>query len=835
VTEVFTMWRSTRMVVLTAITAALYAATLVAFKFVPILPGVTEVRPGVAFIVLCSLLFGPAAAWGGAFGNTIGDLAGGLGPGTAVGFFANFLFGLLPYRFARAVGALDPLPLTPARFLAFAGAAAAGSLACGLTVGIGIQALGLWNIAFLYLANLVSAHNVVVSLLLGTFLLRAILPRAAALGLRWTDIMGIAPAGPSHARRAAAILALVSLGAALLLGNLSEMGYLGKPAPHILVAAGVPLALGVALLLVPEATRRKDEMNEETRKPGSFPPGFLASSFSSSGATRDAAAPGLAFSLEGMRFRYRGTPEGAPPALDGVDLSLEEGRFLAVVGPTGAGKTTITRVLSGIVPGFLSGDLLGRVRGVAARDVGLVFEDFEAQLFTTETTLEVAFGAESRGVPREEIARRVADALRRVGLSGFEGRSPAALSGGEKQRLAIAAVLAQEPRVIALDEPTTDLDPVGKAAVLETLRALRSEGRTVLLVEHETEELAHADRVALVAGGRVVREGPARLVLADAALLEAHGVRPPEIPRLFARLGLDAKEAPIDDDAEAARMLAEAGWRAAPLAPPGASGDAGGSQVVLSVKGVRHVYEGRSVPALDEVGLEVREGEMLAILGANGSGKSTLARVLAGMVAPAAGSVVGADPRAVGFVFQNPDHQIFCATVAEEVAFGPRNQGLSEEEIARRVARALDTVGLTGADAKDPFALPKSDRQRLALASVLAMETRVILMDEPTTGLDHRDQRRMMDLLALLNRRGHTVIVITHHIWIALEYARRIVLMAGGRKIADGPVRLVMRDAAALEKARVRLPPLARLGLRMGVAVRTLDEAAAALERRGEA
>jgi energy-coupling factor transport system ATP-binding protein len=245
------------------------------------------------------------------------------------------------------------------------------------------------------------------------------------------------------------------------------------------------------------------------------------------------------------------------------------------------------------------------------------------------------------------------------------------------------------------------------------------------------------------------------------------------------------------------------------------------------------LYEGRASAALDGVDLEVRRGELVAVLGANGSGKSTLARVLNGMVRPTAGEVRGADARAVGFVFQNPDHQIFCASVEEEVAFGPRNQGVAGEELRRRVARALETVGLAGAERRDPFAMAKSDRQRLALASVLAMETPVVLMDEPTTGLDHRDQRRMMDLLAALNARGHTVIVITHHIWIALEYARRIVLLAGGRKVADGPVREVMRDARALEEARVRLPPLARTMLRLGVAARTLEEAVGALFRDG--
>jgi energy-coupling factor transport system ATP-binding protein len=535
--------------------------------------------------------------------------------------------------------------------------------------------------------------------------------------------------------------------------------------------------------------------------------------------------PPPAFELRDVRFRYRGDPADA---LAGVSLALDEGRMLAVVGPTGAGKTTLTRALAGIVPGFLRGHFAGEVLGLRPKDVGLVFEEFEAQLFTTEVTLEVAFGPESYGVPREEIERRVGDALVRCGLAGFEGRSPATLSGGEKQRLAIAATLALAPRVLVLDEPTTDLDPVGKDEVMAILRELRREGRTIVLVEHETEELGAADRVVVLDGGKVVREGAAREVLADAAFLEAHGVRAPEIPRLFERMGLEARAAPIEEDARAYEVLVAAGVRASARER---ERERERGDTILEAKGVRHQYEGRDVPALDGVDLDVRGGDFVAILGANGSGKSTLARVLNGLLKPDAGAVHGADPRAVGFVFQNPDHQIFCATAEEEVAFGPKNLGLPRDEVERRVRESLATVGLTEVAKRDPFGMSKSDRQRLAVASVLAMETPVIVMDEPTTGLDQRDQRRMMELLARLNERGHTVIAITHHIWIALEYARRIVLMARGRIVADGPVREVIRDAAALERARVRLPPVVRLGLRFGVAARGLDEVAAALTR----
>jgi energy-coupling factor transport system ATP-binding protein len=561
-----------------------------------------------------------------------------------------------------------------------------------------------------------------------------------------------------------------------------------------------------------------------------------------------------AVSLRGLSFRYRGA---AAEALAGVDLAIPRGSLVAVLGATGAGKSTLCQALLGLVPSFFRGDLggeivlagapaSGRRPAELARAVAIVFQDFEAQLFTTDVELEVAFGPESYGAPREEIERRVAGALARTGLAGFEGRAPSELSGGEKQRLAIASALAMDPALFVLDEPTTDLDPIGKADVMRLLADLKRDGRTIVIVEHETEELAIADRVVVLERGRVAREGGSE-VLAESDRLEAHGVRPPELPRLFARLGLDARGAPIADAAAAAAALSAAGFRLDERAyaevvaadPPPPAGPP-----LLEARALRHAYEGRPRPALDGVSLAIAPGEFLAILGGNGSGKSTLARHLNGLLPAREGEVLfagepfaarprGAIAREVGYVFQNPDHQIFSASVEEEVAFGPRNFGLREDDVAGRVARALETVGLAGRGGDDPFALPKGDRQRLAVASVLAMDPRVILMDEPTTGLDYRDQRRMMALLARLHAAGRTVIVITHHIWIAVEYARRVVLMAEGQIVADAPVREVMRDAAALARARVTPPPITRLGLAFGAAFRTGEEAARCLVRRG--
>ncbi len=567
-----------------------------------------------------------------------------------------------------------------------------------------------------------------------------------------------------------------------------------------------------------------------------------------------------ALSLRALSFRYRGADR---EALRDVALEVGAGETAVVLGASGAGKSTLLGTLNGVVPAFLRGELGGEIvrfgtpqgpapPAVAAlsREVATVFQDFESQLFATEVALEVAFGPENHGIAPEEIAGRVRAALAVVGLEGFESRRPSELSGGEKQRLAIAAALALEPRLLVLDEPTTDLDPVGKARVLEVLGRLgRERGTAVVIAEHETEELAVADRALLLEDGAVARSGTAAAVLGDGEALEARGVRAPQVPMLLRRLGVGdgAEGAGV---AEAARMLAAAGHRVDPeraAALAAADPPAPGGPPLIEVERLTHRYAGAppgAPPALAGVDLEVRAGEFLALLGANGSGKSTLARHWNGLLAPetpgariafrgrdVASLPRGALAREVGYVFQNPDHQIFCATVEEEVAFGPRNFGLDEATVGARVRAALETVSLGGYGGRDPFALTKGERQRVAVASVLAMDPAVLVLDEPTTGLDHRDQRRMMDLLRRLNGEGRTVIIITHHIWVALEYARRIVLLAGGRIVRDGPVREVIADREALAAARVTPPPVVRLGLEMGAAVRSRDELERCLTR----
>ena len=564
--------------------------------------------------------------------------------------------------------------------------------------------------------------------------------------------------------------------------------------------------------------------------------------------------------LRHLSFSYAAGHDG--PALYDVSLTVQRGEMVVIMGATGAGKTTLAKCLNRVIPmfqpGVLSGEicLFGRVlREESVADlaglIGLVSQDFEAQLFATNVVQEVVFGMEQLGLPADEMRPRLAHALQAVGLYGFEARDPATLSGGEKQRLAIAATLALQPSIMVFDEPTTDLDPVGKLEIFAVLAAMRRQGYTLIVIEHEIAAAECADRLLIMSHGRIVADDAPARVLARVDFLRQHGVRAPDLSRLAARLGLhppplslDEAEAMVrnrksevssqESEVRSQEIEEEHSSRTfhislltshrSPAIPP-----------LLSVDDVSFSYEPDGDLALDRVSLTIRAGEFLAIIGQNGSGKTTLAKHLNGLLSPSAGRVYlrGVDVRSlpinavaadVGYVFQNPDHQIFAATVYDEVAFGPRNFSLPAAETDERVRMALDAVGLVGLERDDPFLLGKGQRQRLAVASLLALRPRLLILDEPTTGLDYPEQQRMMDLIAQLHTQGMAIVIITHTPWVVAEYARRGVLMAGGRILVDAPLRTLFAQGALLEQAHFCAPDITRLGRRFGVTPLSVEE-----------
>jgi energy-coupling factor transporter ATP-binding protein EcfA2 len=551
--------------------------------------------------------------------------------------------------------------------------------------------------------------------------------------------------------------------------------------------------------------------------------------------------------IRDLSYRYRGREE---PALRNVDLEVEEGEFVVIMGASGAGKSTLCAALNGLIPHFLRGAMEGEVRvggrstregrvGEFAREVGLVFQDFEAQLFSTNVELEVAFGPENFRVEREEILRRTKEALEQVRLRGFEDRQPATLSGGQKQRLAIASVLAIEPHILCLDEPTTDLDPIGKQEVLQISAELRERrDMTLIVVEHETEETLEADRIVILRDGRVVCDLPGREVLRDVELLEENRIMPLQVAWFFRELGLQKRELPLTP-ADGVNRFRNRGFRVhegryRELLAADRERQSGYGEPLIEVEGLGFSYP-NGVPALEDVDLTVRRGEFLAVVGQNGSGKTTLVKHFNGLLMPTRGSVrVGGKEtreqgvrllgRRIGYVFQNPDHQIFSDTVADEVAFGPRLRDLEEGEIKERVEEALVAVGLEGYEEEDPFGLTKGERQRVAVASILAGRPEVLILDEPTTGLDYAEQRSMMDLVRRLNEAGSTIIVVTHTMWVVAEYAHRAVVMRDGRVALSGSVREVLSHEDELVEASLRPPHIVSMGNALGYPVLSVEE-----------
>jgi energy-coupling factor transport system ATP-binding protein len=526
--------------------------------------------------------------------------------------------------------------------------------------------------------------------------------------------------------------------------------------------------------------------------------------------------------------------------LRGVDLEIPRGSFTVVMGASGGGKSTLVRTLNAIIPSFIRGRFRGDV-AVLGRDatsarvstmaeaVGLVMQDYEAQLFGTSLDAEVGFGPENLAVPPEAIRPRVEAALETAGLETLDRRrEPGTLSGGQKQRLVLAGVLAMHPEFLVLDEPTSDLDPAGSRDVIDIVAHL-SDGagesaapadgewtgpETIVMVTHTVEEALLADRAVLLRGGEVYRVGAVREVFTDFDALEACRVAVPPLVAAFDRLGVDRGELPLVPD-EAVELADSVGLDWTPPARrgghrPGVPARTGESlgDPLFELAGVVHWYstDRGEVRAVDDVSLTVRDREVLAIVGQNGSGKTTLAKHLNGLLEPDEGSVtfrgtaVPSIPmeelgRDVGFLFQNPDHQLFASTVREEVEFGPENFGLEGEELDTRVDRAIAAVELEPLEEADPFNLSKGQRQRVALASVLATDPDVIVFDEPTTGLDAAQQERFMDLVADLNREeGLTVVMVTHDMSTVARYARRAVVLREGRIELDAPTRELFAD-----------------------------------------
>ena len=539
-------------------------------------------------------------------------------------------------------------------------------------------------------------------------------------------------------------------------------------------------------------------------------------------------------------------------ALKDLNLTIEEGGFVGVIGPSGAGKSTLASVLSGAIPHHYTGRLYGETR-VAGLDtceasltdiatiVGSVLQDIDAQMVASVVEDEILFGLESFDVPRDQIEQRLTDALSAVGIAELREREIASLSGGQKQKVAIAAILALAPRVLVLDEPTAALDPISSRAVFDVLReAQRLTGVTVVVIEQMVALLAeYCDRIIVLDNGSVALDGTPHDVFGHSDELRAIGVDSPRTARIsnsLASLGLVEVERPAltVDEAQALVMQALDG-RTAPTSDmrtrsyaPHDARETGacasrGTAPIVELEGVSFSY-GAGCASVDDIDLTVRPGEILGVVGQNGAGKTTLTKLLNGLLKPVSGSVriAGLDTRStpvstlathVATLFQNPDRQLCRNTVLEEVSFGLELHGVDTTTARERADAVIERFGLPAQSA--PFSLSRGQRQMVALAGVVVLDPELIILDEPTSGLDYRECMTVMETVRKRAHMGAAVIMICHDMEVVSDFATRIAIMAQGRILDCGPTHRLFTQSDLLEQASITPPQVIDLSERL--------------------
>ena len=544
--------------------------------------------------------------------------------------------------------------------------------------------------------------------------------------------------------------------------------------------------------------------------------------------------------LRDVSFAYAGEKDAR--ALDHISLGISPGEFVGVLGPSGAGKSTLAAVLSGAIPHHFHGSLYGAalVDGHdtcdvtltdVSRVVGSVNQDIDAQMVASVVEDELLFGLENFGVPHNEIEGRLAAALDAVGIPELREREIATLSGGQKQKVAIAAMLALRPRVLVLDEPTAALDPTSTKMVFDTLRNLNArEGITVVVIEQKVAALSeYCNRILVLNEGRLAFDGTPREVFSHGAELRELGVDSPRVARVSNSLvqhGLIAPGEPCLTVAEAKRLVAkligahpgkaaEKGRAAASAPRPRAEQ---GSPVV-SFRNVCFTYHSTGA-AVRNLTFDVFPGEIVGVVGQNGAGKTTLTKLLNGLLRPESGEVrvAGLDTREtptsrlaahVSTLFQNPDRQICKDTVLDEVAFGLELTGVEPREARRRASAVIERFGLPADEA--PFSLSRGQRQMVALASVVVMEPEVVLLDEPTSGLDYRECMTIMETVREMAARGCAIVMVCHDMEVVSDFAERVIVMARGEIVGRGSSSEVFSNAEVMRRANVEPPQIVAL------------------------
>jgi len=511
--------------------------------------------------------------------------------------------------------------------------------------------------------------------------------------------------------------------------------------------------------------------------------------------------PETSLVLEDLSFRYR---DRETPAIRNISFSAVPGQILLIAGASGCGKTTLIRCINGLIPRSYKGEVSGRILlngqdtagwslSRLSQKIGTVLQDPERQILGTKVLHEVAFGLENLRLPRPEILSRVEEALNYLNISYLRDRETFNLSGGEKQKVALAGVLAMRPSILLLDEPLASLDPASALETLDNVRRLADEGMSVLLIEHRVED--------------VLRIKPERVMFMDAGEIKYLGALPGfEQVADYREVKLPAQvvEARAAKAPAPAELIILPGVRAEPAEKLSAP--------LVQFENVAFAYEA-GTEVLHGIDLQIKRGDVIAVLGPNGAGKTTFVKHAIGLLKPKSGRVLvdGRDTRSasvaqiaatLGYVFQSPSHMLFAPTVHEELAFGPKNLKHSQDQIEKEVKQALEIVNLSEYEKDPPLALSFGQQKRVSIAAILAMRSRILVMDEPTAGQDYKNYMNFMD--AILQLPGfEAILFITHDVDLAVIFANRILLVADGRIVADGPPHEVLGDVRRLEDCRL--------------------------------
>jgi len=516
-------------------------------------------------------------------------------------------------------------------------------------------------------------------------------------------------------------------------------------------------------------------------------------------------AVNIPLSIKDLSFQYNSRNT---PAIKNISFDVNPGEVLLIAGSSGCGKTTLMRCVNGLIPNAYHGDIKGEIKlygqsvfememAEISQEVGTVLQDPERQILGTYVLNDVAFGLESLGMPPEDIFPRVDQALKKMGIFYLRDRETFGTSGGEKQKIALAGVLAMKPRILLLDEPLASLDPASALEALENFRQLADEGLSVIIVEHRVED--------------VLAIKPERVIYMDEGEITYLGDR----QELMEVVDYSRIKLPADV------VLRRAKNDPPPTFEPVLKKNDEADDVLVAFDQVQFQY-GEDLPiVLDNINFKIHKGDVIAILGHNGSGKTTMVKHALGLLKPTRGHVylegndtkditVATAAKSVGYVFQSPTQMLFAPSVREELAFGPKNLGFSKEEIKENVAWAIETVHLEEEIDTPPLALSFGQQKRISIASVLSMRSRLLMMDEPTAGQDYWNYRAFMD--AILQMPGFdSIVFITHDLDLALIYANRIMILYDGKIVADGAPSEVLRDEEELLKYRILPTSLLRV------------------------